>query len=84
MATTIRPDSKGRITLGKLALGVSGFLMEVDSQNRIILEPLVEIPAREKWVYENPKAVQSLTKGIAQAQKGNLKKRGRFAEYASD
>jgi len=78
MATTLRPDSKGRITLGKLAIGISGFSVEVDMKNRIILEPLVEIPASERWIYADTEALKSVTKGIAQAQKGKLKKRGPF------
>ena len=44
----VRPDSKGRITLGELASGVSTFSVSRDSNNRIILEPFVEISAREQ------------------------------------
>lgn len=44
-ALTIRPDAKGRITLGRLARGVSSFRATTDAMGRIILEPYTEIPA---------------------------------------
>ncbi len=81
MAMTLRPDSKGRVTLGKLANGISGFRVEVDTQRRIILEPLVEIPVREKWLYENPKLLESVFQGIQDAKQKKLKKRGDFSKY---
>lgn len=52
----VRPDSKGRITLGRLAQGVSGFSVIKDENNRLILEPYAEIPAREKWLFDNNKS----------------------------
>ena len=42
---TVRPDAKGRITLGRIAEGVSSYIITQDKNNRIILEPQVEIPA---------------------------------------
>jgi len=38
----VRPDSKGRVTLGHLADGISGYTIKKDDLNRIILEPYVE------------------------------------------
>jgi len=72
---TLRPDSKGRITLGKLSQGVSGFNVTVDKQHRIILEPLVEIPAREKWLFDNPTALHQVRKGIEDAAQGKVVKK---------
>ena len=48
--TQVRPDSKGRITLSKLTEGISSFNVSKDEDGRILLEPMVEIPAREKWL----------------------------------
>lgn len=51
----VMPDSKGRITLGhNLTKDVSGGykLIEIED-GRIILEPYVEIPVHEKWLFEN-------------------------------
>ena len=80
----LRPDSKGRISLGKYAVGVSSFILQVDAQNHLVLEPQVEIPAREKWLYDNPIAYQSLQKGLKEAELGITKKRGSFSRYAEE
>ncbi len=79
----LRPDAKGRIALGRLSGGVSGFKMSVDKQQRIILEPLVEIPAREKWLFDNPGALRQVQKGINDAAQGKLTARD-FSQYLND
>ena len=84
MNQILRPDTKGRISLGKYAQGISSFHVVIDLQNRIILEPHVEIPAREKWLFDNKKALKSLQKGIQQADQEPLKSRGSFAKFAED
>lgn len=80
---TVRPDLKGRINLGALSQNVSGFKLSVDEQQRIILEPLVEIPAREKWLFENPVALRQVQKGIKDAADGKLTKKD-FSMYLND
>ncbi len=80
---TLRPDSKGRITLGALSDGVSGFKMTIDNQHRIILEPLVEIPAHEKWLFNNTVALGQIKQGIEDAAHGKITKRD-FSKYLDD
>lgn len=46
-ALMLKPDNKGRITLGKLLKGVSSVHVYVDDENRIILVPFKEIPMGE-------------------------------------
>ena len=77
----LRPDTKGRITLGKLAENVSGFEVIEEENGRIILEPQVEIPAREVWLYENPEALASLNRGLEQAARGETEYLGSFSQY---
>lgn len=79
----IRPDSKGRVTLGSLAKGVAGFEVTVDSNNRIILDPLVEVPAREKWLFDNEVALNQVKKGLQDAAADKLNKRD-FSKYLDD
>ena len=79
----VRPDSKGRIPLGDLADGISSFGITTDG-DRIILQPYSEIPASEKWLFDNKPALESLKKGISQAQSGNLHSKGAFSTYADD
>ena len=45
-ARMLRPDSKGRITLGTLAQGISGYAMHKKANGTLILEPFVEIPMK--------------------------------------
>lgn len=83
-AVTIRPDAKGRITLGALARGISSFQATVDSSGRIILEPFAEIPAREKWLFENKGALAAVREGLTQAAEGQTRSRGSFAPFANE
>ncbi len=73
-------DSRKRISLTKLLPG--GKISSVRAykeDERIILEPMVEIPAREAWLYENRGSLEKVKKGLS--QKGTIK-RGSFAKYA--
>ena len=81
---TFRLDSKGRITLGKLAEGVSSFRATRQNDGKIILEPYVEIPAREVWLYKNPEALAMVEEGLLQSAQGETVRMGSFAQYADD
>ena len=83
-AKMLRPDSKGRIALGVLAKGVSSYRATVDEDNRIILEPYSEVPSREKWLFDNSKAISSVKQGLADAKAGRIQSRGNFGNYAED
>ena len=81
---TLRPDTKGRVALGKLALGVSSFHATTDDKGRIILEPYTEIPASEKWLFDNKPALAAVKKGLSKAAAGRIKSLGSFARFAND
>ena len=81
---TVRPDNKGRITLGDLAKNISGFRLTIDAKHRIILEPMVEVPAHEKWLFENKEALKQVQQGLKDAAAGKTKKRGDFSQYVKD
>ena len=80
----VRPDSKGRVALGKLAKGVSSFQVVEQPGGAVLLEPMVEIPAREKWLFENKAALQSVKRGLSQSAKGETRSRGSFGKFASE
>lgn len=80
----LRPDAKGRITLGKLAQGVSSFRARRTEDGNIILEPFTEIPAREAWLFKNPSALDAVKAGLAQAAEGKTRSLGSFAEFADE
>jgi len=80
----VRPDAKGRITLGSLAHGISSYIVLKDKHNRIILEPRVEISAKEKWLFDNKTVLRQVKKGLEDSAAGRLKKRGSFIKYTEN
>ena len=72
---------RGAAEIGSLAEGVSGFRL-TQEDNRIILEPLVELPAREYWLRDNGAARESIARGLEDSAAGRTKDRGSFAQYA--
>ena len=80
----VKPDSKGRISLGTLTKGVSSFSVTCDSANRIILEPYTEIPAREKWAFDNSEVLIKLKRGLDDATKNKTTSLGDFTQYIED
>lgn len=80
----LRPDAKGRINLGKLAQGVSSFRAWRLEDGNIILEPFTEIPAREKWLFNNEVALGAVKAGLEQAAARQTRSLGSFAQYADE
>jgi hypothetical protein len=73
-------DSRKRISLTKLLpTGKISSVKAYKEEDKIILEPMVEIPAREVWLFENKSGLEKVRKGLS--QKGTIK-RGSFAKYA--
>lgn len=59
-------DSKKRISLTKLLPeGKISSVRAYKEDQKIILEPMVEIPAREVWFYENKAALEKVKKGLS-------------------
>ena len=73
-------DSRKRISLMKLLpKGKVSSVRAYKEDDKIILEPMVEIPAREVWLYENKAALKKVKIGLS--QRGTVK-RGSFAKFA--
>jgi hypothetical protein len=83
-AKKLRPDKKGRITLGSLAKGISSFWFYTDDKGRIILEPQAEVPAYEAWVFRNPKVLAAIKQGLKESAEGKTVDLGDFTKYADD
>jgi hypothetical protein len=80
----LRPDSRGRIVLGSSSKNVSSYKAHFNEDGTIVLEPQIEIPAREAWLYQNPEAIKRVRKGLEDAAQGKVKKRESFSKYADD
>lgn len=74
-------DDRGRLTLGAEAKSKK-YRVFINSSGQILLDPVVNIPERELWLWKNPQARASLQKGMQQAAAGELHDLGSFAEYA--
>jgi hypothetical protein len=66
-------DSKGRVTLGG-HFANRAVIVEHRSDNEVIVRLARVIPEREVWLYENPKALASVRRGLDQARKGKVAK----------
>src|SRR2546421_13085862 len=78
-------DARNRVSLAKLLpeYDVSSFRAYTEG-NKIILEPMAEIPAHELWLYKNPEALKAVQEGLQQSKEGKIRSRGSFAKYAEN
>ena len=68
-------DAKGRISVGKFVPDdVTGFFVLAQEDGSLILTPTVEIAAKEAWLFQNKKALNSVTRGIKQSADGKAKR----------
>ena len=66
-------DSKGRVTLGG-HFANRAVIVEHQSNDEVIVRLARVIPEREVWLYESPKALASVRRGLDQARKGRVAK----------
>ena len=77
---TLSVDSRKRVCLTKiLGQGNISSVRAYKKDNKIILEPMVEIPASEVWLYKSKEALRKVKSGLM--EKGFIK-RGSFLKYA--
>lgn len=73
----INKDNLHRVSLTRLLSKeerqhVSAFRAYKEEDGRIILEPLVEVKAKDHWIYKNPEALASLMRGLEDAKEGRI------------
>ncbi|MNY82296.1 hypothetical protein D3C86_2243170 [compost metagenome] len=49
-----------------------------------MLRPVVEIPANEAWVFQNPERLAAIDRGMAQSRAGKVVRGRSFAEHAEE
>lgn len=74
-------DSKYRITLGNRLTKLIGKRMNAEAyqiflsrNGDILLRPSVSIPSNEAWVYQNPKVIGKVRKGLHEAREGKTER----------
>jgi hypothetical protein len=58
-------DTSGRISLGKARAG-SLYDVAFEEDGRVVLTPMVAIPARELWLHKNPTAKAMVETGLSE------------------
>lgn len=75
-------DARKRISLAKFLSGEDVSSVRAYTEgDKIILEPMAEIPARELWLYQNPEALKTVQEGLKKKGKHDL---GSFADYLDE
>jgi len=77
----IRTDDRGRVAIGDEAKGKT-YQVLVNDLGQILLEPVITIPERERWLFANPEALASVKQGLKESAEGKGKYLGSFAQYA--
>lgn len=72
MGKETEPDNKHRISLGTKIQTPEGVRYRVlaNEFGQILLDPVKTVPAREAWVWENEERIESIRRGIKQAEEG--------------
>ncbi len=78
----VQPDSQGRLTL-ELVARAKSYRVMVNDAGQILLDPVVGIPERELWLWQNPDALASVQRGIQQSAAGETHDLGSFTQYAN-
>ncbi len=79
MATSTAPRHKSADAKGRVALGGHfanrAVIVEHRSETEVVVRLARVIPEGEAWLYENPKALASVRRGLDQARKGKVAKK---------
>ena len=67
-------DDRNRLTLGELLKGSKRVRLYKNDRGEVLLQPVVEIPASELWLFQNKEALKSVQKGLKDASEGKISK----------
>lgn len=85
----VNMDAKQRICLGRLLSKeerkVFSSFRVYREYGKIILEPLIEVPAKSHWIYTDPEAMASLQRGLEDIKEGRISELNRdFSKFIED
>jgi len=67
-------DERNRLTLGELPEGLKRVRIYKNDRGEVLLQPVIEIPASEAWLFRNEEALKSVKKGLKDAFEGKISK----------
>ena len=85
-------DSKKRITLKDKVMKepplahmeVDAFEILIGDEGDILLRPMANIPSRELWIYQNPKVLKRIQRGLQDVQDGKIKEVKNLKKFLKD
>ncbi len=79
----VKLDTKNRVTLTKVAKNLSTLYRAYSRGDKIILEPIKEVPKGEQWLFD-PKNKHILERVKKSIQGGGKHDLGSFAQYLDE
>jgi len=67
-------DGRKRLTLAELPKGSKRVRIYKNDRGEVLLQPVIEIPASEAWLFKNEEALESVKKGLKEASEGKISK----------
>ena len=67
-------DDRKRLTLGELIKDFKRVKLYMNLRGELLLQPVVEVPVSELWLFQNKEAVESVQKGLKDAAEGRISK----------
>ena len=70
----LTPDKKCRLGLSAVIEKDADVRYRVakNEKGQILLDPVTSIPAYEAWIYKNPERIESIMRGVVQAEAGDV------------
>lgn len=65
-------DERHRVTLGELVKDARRVRIFRNARGELLLQPVVEIPAAEVWLFQNREALAAVQQGLEDAAKGRV------------
>ena len=63
-------DERNRLTIGELMKGYKRVRIYKNKRGEVFLQPIVEIPASELWLFQDKEALEGVLKSIKDASEG--------------
>jgi hypothetical protein len=67
-------DGRNRLTLAELPKESRRVRIYKNDRGEVLLQPVIEIPASEAWLFKNEEAWESVKKGLKDASEGKISK----------
>jgi len=67
-------DERNRLTLGEIFKGYKRIRLYKNERGEVLLQPVVEVPASELWLFQNKEALKSVQRGLKEASEGKITK----------